>query len=505
MDTINLNDLTSGYRERMRRLALMDPLDELAGKQTKDIDGIRLDMRGLGMLTLLFFFERRLSRAYQTSREHVTEFLLRMTQDTYNIPHDKMEKITAEIMEVFRPTAGKKRRFNYFNWETKETDEIEYSILKTNGHDTKTNTQYYTLDEDGLELLFATKEFYSEFQISINQLLLKQQVKKGEFHDALRQVREMELNVTTLIERFEKMRQEIVRSIVSDQTFERYQNLIQEAYERFEREDEEFKSLKQFIQETRDTFYRGDFKAEEEASYELIHKIANELDEVHYEHTRLIELTVQLGNTAIATAQQSLYYTGVQSFNFDKDIVATIFGKPLSPDTMKGVIHPFLKVEQNPRWSLLTVLADQNIVEERSEQAATDFLAPTEDLVQEEYREWLAEKYGALMEKFLEAYETKSINTLRDWMMGLKETDPGLIEKRYFYSFWIFMHQTSPITNDTMVDNDNETITQSVLQQLGSKQLIVEELPDIIQLYEKYSIQNMKITLEEQAAWTTEK
>src|SRR5699024_6659399 len=103
-------------------------------------------------------------------------------QDTYNIPHDKMEKITAEIMEVFRPTAGKKRRFNYFNWETKETDEIEYSILKTNGHDTKTNTQYYTLDEDGLELLFATKEFYSEFQISINQLLLKQQVKKGEFH-----------------------------------------------------------------------------------------------------------------------------------------------------------------------------------------------------------------------------------------------------------------------------------------------------------------------------------
>src|SRR5699024_4670934 len=94
MDTINLNDLTSGYRERMRRLALMDSLDELAAKQTKDNDGIRLDMRGLGMLTLLYFFERRLSRSYKTSRMHVTEFLLKMTQDTYNIPHDKMEKIT---------------------------------------------------------------------------------------------------------------------------------------------------------------------------------------------------------------------------------------------------------------------------------------------------------------------------------------------------------------------------------------------------------------------------
>src|SRR5699024_11560068 len=94
MDTINLNDLTSGYRERMRRLALMDSLDELAAKQTKDNDGIRLDMRGLGMLTLLYFFERRLSRSYKTSRMHVTEFLLKMTQDTYNISHDKMERIT---------------------------------------------------------------------------------------------------------------------------------------------------------------------------------------------------------------------------------------------------------------------------------------------------------------------------------------------------------------------------------------------------------------------------
>lgn len=504
MDTINLNDLTSGYRERMRRLALMEPLDELAGKRTEDDNGARLDMRGLGMLTLLFFFERRLSRSYQTSRTHVTEFLLKMTQDTYKISYENMEKVTKIIMDIFRPTAGEKHHFAYFNWETKEQEEIAYSILKANDFDAKTDTQFYTLAEDGLELLFATKEFYSEFQISINQLLLKQQIKKGEFHDALRQVREMELNVTTLIERFEKMRQEIVRSIVSNQTFERYQNLIEEAHERFEREDEEFKSLKQFIQETRDTFYRGDFKTEEKASYELIHKIAQELDEVHYEHTRLIELTVQLSNTAIATAQQSLYYTGVQSFNFEKDIVATIFGKPMSPDTMKGVIQPFIKVEQNPSWSLLTIVEDQNITEEGKGKATTDFLAPTEDLVQKEYRTWLAEKYHMLIEKFIKAYETNQIDNLRDWMEDLRETDPSLIEKRYFYSFWLYMHQNSPITPNRETENDKESIARVIVQALGRRQMTVEELPDIIQLYEKYSIQNMKITLEEQTAWTTE-
>lgn len=499
INTINIQSLTSGYRERMRRLALMDPLDELAGKRTKDSHNRDVDMRGLGMLTLLFFFERRLSRAYQTSRQDVTHFLLNMTQDTYEISPSQMEKITNDVMEVFRPVDGKKRRYEFYNWETKEQDEIMYTIIKDNGFDAKTSTQFYTLDEDGLELLFATKEFYSEFQISINQLLLKQQINKGQFHDALRQVREMELNVMTLIERFEKMRQEIVRSIISDQTFERYKQLIEEAFERFEREDEEFGTLKQFIQETRDTLYSDHLQQEETESYNLIHQIGSELDDVHYEHTRLIQLTAQLRKTAVATAQESLYYTGVQSFNFEKDIVATIFGKPYAPDVMKGITHPFLKVEQTPTWSLLTVLAEQNIVEERTESESAYFLEAMDDTAQQEYRKWLGEKYGALMEQFLHDYESEQIDNLRDWMKQLKMSNPDLIAKRYFYSFWLFVHQTSPLQQDELAGHDSETILKYVFEQLGDKQLIVEELPDIIQYNEKYSIQNMQITIRETA------
>lgn len=497
METINIKSLTSGYRDRMRRLALMDPLDELAGKRTKDSDNEDVDMRGLGMLTLLFFFERRLSRAYETSRQHVTDFLLKMTHDTYDISLTQMEKITNDIMEVFRPADGKKRRYVFYNWETKEHDEILYTIIKDNGFDAKTSTQFYTLDDDGLELLFATKEFYSEFQISINQLLLKQQISKGRFHDALRQVREIEVSVVGLIEDSEKIRQEMMRSIISDQTFERYKNQIEASFDRFEREDEEFGTLKQFIQETRDTLYSDNLQEKEAESYELIHQIASELDEVHYEHTRLIELTTQLRNTALATAQESLYYTGVQSFNFEKDIVATIFGKPYDPDVMKGITHPFLKVEQNPTWSLLTVLAEQNIVEEREQAESTHFLEAMDDTAQQEYRKWLGKKYGALMEQFLEAYETGEIDNLRDWMERLQTSNPDLLAKRYFYGFWLFAHQMSPLEQDELTGHDSETILTEVFEHLGDKQLIVKELPDIIQYDDKYSIQNMQITIRE--------
>src|SRR5699024_4712189 len=146
--------------------------------------------------------------------------------------------------------------------------------------------------------------------------------------------------------------------------------------------------------------------------------------------------------------QESLYYTGVQSFNFEKDVVATIFGKPYAPDVMKGITHPFLKVEQNSTWSLLTVLAEQNIIEERTESENAHFLEAMDDTAQQEYRKWLGEKYGALMEQFLLAYESGQIDNLRDWMEQLKTNNPDLIGKRYFYSFWLFMHQMSPLQQD---------------------------------------------------------
>lgn len=497
MDSIDMSDLTSGYKDRMRRLALMEPLTELERKRMTDEDGAIVDMRGLGMLTLLFFFERRLTREYKTGVSHLTQFLQEMTRGVYKLKQSTLENMARSLITTFRPSTGKRRQFHFFNWETKQEETIEYSILTDNDFDAKTQTQYYTLDEDGLELLFATKEFYSEFQISINQLLLKQQIKKGEFHGALRQIREMELDVDTLREKMEKMKLELLRSIISEETYERYKNLLEDTHMRFEREDEEFKELTQFIKETRDTLYMKDLRQKEQKSFHLIIKIAKELEAVHYEHTRLLELTTELRMTALATAQESLYYTGIQSFNFDQDIVSTILAKPLHPDKMKGVIHPFLKVEENPIWSPLAVFAEQNITEAREENNAQHFMEVDEEAEDDTYRLWLAEKYGQLMEQFMLAYDNGKANTLKQWMEHLNETDPSLLNKRYFYSFWLSLHQYAPLTFNSLEGHDGQVVLTDALSHIGERELLIEETPDILRFDPKYSIQNMIISLKE--------
>lgn len=493
-----MNRLTIGYKQRMRRIALSDPLYELDRKLRKDDEGEPIDMRALGMITLLFFFERKLSRQYKTSRAHLTQFLFEMTEHKYSISSKQLKNITDILIDVFRPTRGRKREYSFYNWETKTEEVIEYSILKDNGFDQEIETQYYTLDDDGLELLFATKEFYSEFQISINQLLLKQQLKKGQFNDALRQIREMEVEVETIQERMENMKLEISRTIVSEETFNKYKNLLDDTYLRLEREDEEFTTLKHFIIKTRDTFYEEDLKLKEGNSFRLISQIQHELDRVHYLHDLLLQFTSELKTITLEQAQESLYYTGIQAFNFDQDIVSTILATPLNPNKMKGTIHPFLKVEQNETWSPFTLFAEQNIVEERSEREADTFVTAESETEEQTYRKWIAKQYGKLMVTLIDSYEKHNIKTLGQLIVFLKAEKSPMLDRRYFYNFWLLIHQQSPLSATMTIEHERETILTDMLRALNKKQLIVKELKNIIHFNEKYSIQNMSFKLTEE-------
>jgi hypothetical protein len=496
LDRLDIQEITNGYRERIRRLALFEPLYELERKREKDQQEQFIDMKGLGLLTLLFFFEQKLMRQYKTGAKQLAVFLKQLTDNHYQLDEAEYEQIARAIIQVFRPATGRKRNYSYFNWETNQQDAIDYSILKANNFDIETNTQFYTLDDDGLELVFATKEFYSEFQLSINQLVLRKQLEKGEFKGALRQINEMSIDVESLEERIIRLHHEIQRSIVSEETFERYKVLLEDIYGRLTREDEEFKELRQFVKETRERLYSKDIHKKEKKTYDLILKITRELESVHYDHSHLLEKTLVLKNTTLVTAQESLYYTGIQSFNFDQDIVSTIVSNPLPMEAMPGILHPFLKVEENQFWSPLTVLAEQNITEEREERVEHGFVEVNNDDVDNPYRSWLMKKYKELMELFLLGYENNQANRLSDFMDFLIEKDLShLYEERYFYDFWLTLHQRSPIINGKVDEEEGKTLLSEAFALLGTRSLTVEEGKGIIHRVERYSIQELLIKL----------
>jgi sulfur relay (sulfurtransferase) DsrC/TusE family protein len=481
----------------MRRLALFDPLFELDRKREQDQVENTIDIKGLGLLTLLFFFEQKLMRHYKTGTKQLATFLKKLTESQYRLDESDYERIARTIIQTFRPTTGRKRSYSFFNWEVNQDEWIEYSILKANNFDIKTNTQYYTLDEDGLELVFATKEFYSEFQLSINQLMLRKQLDKGEFKGALRQINEMQIDVESLEERIMKLKHEIQRSIVSEETFERYKQLLEDIYGRLTREDEEFKELRQFVKETRERLYSKDVHKKEKKTYDLILTITRELESVHYDHSRLLQQTFALKNTTLVTALESLYYTGIQAFNFDQDLVSNIISTPLPLAAMSGVLHPFFKVEENQIWSPLTVLAEQNITEERGERVEHGFIEVNRDEANDPYRNGLKKKYKEFMKYFLQAYELDKGNTLSQFIDYLDEYENSeLYEQRYFYDFWLILHQRSPIIKGEVDEEEGKTLLGEAIALLENRILTVQEGRGIVKRFERYSIQELIITLE---------
>jgi hypothetical protein len=501
MDRNELEGTLTGFQDRMSKIALFDPLFELQRKKQTDSDGQPIEMMELGLLTLLFFFEQKLMRYAKVGVKDLASYLHRVTAEKYRVALVEWEEMSRTIIQTFRPASGKKREFTFFNWGTREAQTVYTSILKANAFDSRTNTQYYALDEDGLELVFATKEFYSEFQLSIHQLVLRKQLEKGEFQGALRQINEMRVDVESLQDRMIKLEHEIKRNIASEETIQRYSLLLEDIYLRLQRENEEFDELRQFVKETRMRLHADVNLDKQQRAYEYILKIASELEKVHGDHSGLLKQSMDLKNQALHSAKESLYYTGISSFNFDQDIASLVMGSPLPLEALKAVTAPFTGLMQTRSWSPLTIFAEQSRTGQNEQEPREEaFLEPAEADEINEFARNRQSFFKAIMElvlEQLEQYEQVELQQLFNYLEHNGRSE--WLTHRSFYDFWLILHQRSPIRAVISSQDNRDTNLEEVFSLLGRRVLLVQELSQIIANdASRYQIQNMKLTWEEE-------
>lgn len=476
---------------------LFEPLQELGRKNRTDQNGKEVDMKSLGLFTLLFFFEMKLMREKKSGVTELIQFLHKFTHGTYELDDKQMDEIARIIIASFRPGTGKKRTHSFFNWETHQEDQLDFSYIKATEFDVKTNRQYYTLDDDGLELVFATKEYFQEFQLSIHQLMLRKLLEKGEFVGALRQINEMRMDVETIHERMVKLEHEIKRSIVSIETQKRFMEVIEDRNFRLGLENEEFQELQQFVSDTRNNYYYQPNPEKEKEAYELLLQIEKELSVVHSQHRELLNQSFILKKNALEAAEESLYYIGVDTFNFDQDIVSRIISTPLPLESMKGVLAPFLRVEKKETWSLLSIFAPQSWSEEDQSSNNTVFAQIDEDEAQEKYANLKRKLYGEMMNDLLELFEGQVEWTLSEWVTDLQNRQHPWLQNRSFYDFLILCHQRSPIFQENEREEEESALhlLDDALELLHHRKLVIEDLPEIIKVNDRFEIQNMHFHL----------
>ncbi len=429
------------FSERMQRILLMAPLYRLSRRRFRGSDGAERSGMELGLMTLLFFFEEMLDGRKDAGIRKLAVFLQEQTKGSLFADDKDYEQLARDIVAVFRPPTGKRNEEVFFDWEKGKEVRARYSYLKADRADIRSNEQYYVLDEQGLELIFATKEYFNEYQLSINQLILRKQLEKGQFVLALRQIEEMRLDVETLRSRMARIRQEIHRNIVSEETLTRYRKIVADLNQRLKSEEDAFRELKDFVRETRERIRSNADKDPERRAYENILEVERRLEYVHSLHQGLLKAGIDLGTSALEAAEESLYFTGIDSFNYEQEITSRLFASPLPLTAARRLVEPFLELQQCRIWSPLDVFMPQRLERLERENRQEDFPDVDDTEVSGEKLENIQQHYAAIVKALLDFLDGKAAATLSAFCAWLEDHDPDLCRKKQFYVFWMLIHR----------------------------------------------------------------
>lgn len=488
--------ITEGYGDRARRLGLFSFLFGLQSKIQKDANGKRIDFLEIGFLSLLFFFENMLMRNYKTSTTDLAKYLRIEMSKQYDLTDEQYVKIAYAVISTFRPTSGERPKYHYFDWEQNREDVVEYYILKSASADASTGTQYYALDRDGLELIFATKEYFSEFQISINQLLLRKQLDKGEFDAALRQIKEMDSSVLALKDKIVGIRQEIQRNIVSEETYERYKKTIEDINSRLKRENIEFSEIAEYVRDMQSKFDNNieALGERESKAYSLMIKIDTELNKVHFEHKKLLDESFSLERTALRAARESIYLSVTDSFNFNREITNMVFSLPIPVEEVRILCEPLLFLKRTQSFNPLRIFAEQPIKAEQKE-SLLEFVEPMGEKEYTDYLKMCSRQYGQFMNIVLGYMGGNLEIELREIIQNAITYNPEILEDRDFFDMFMVLHQKSPVVIGYDEDDKMETLFSGISKILkGYKTLVVTEKMDILEV-KNIRIQNMLVSL----------
>lgn len=485
-----LKDVVKGFGERNKRLAIFVPLFQLKNRRKSSLLPENIDWFSLGLLTLLFFFECKLQRQGKKGGQELADYLFNLTSPVLRIARKDYDLIAQTIIDTFRDPTGRRQTESFYNWETGEKEVFQFAILKTDSFDQEGNRQYFTLAEAGLELIFATKEYFQEFRISIAQLLIRKQLEKGQFASALHEIHEMRVAVQTLRENIQRLGLEIARNIISEETYNKYAQIIEDAHNRLTMENEEFQELYAFAKETQEKINSFNYQEAEEEARLKITQVAWELNQVHQLHQSLLHDILKMKTKALEAARQALFSVGIQRFNFDQEIVSRIVSSPLPLEAVQGLAQPFLTLHKRRTWSLLSVFWPQRLgLGEREEES---LIYPEGEVENTElFASLQEENFFLLMQEMLQIMGDKSSLTLQEMLPSFSSS---WLHNRSFYDFWLLLHQRSPLGGNEY--SDGSPLLTKALSLLKQEIIQVQEEKEILTLTNRYQLQNMRVTKE---------
>ena len=436
----------SGFAGRIQNVALFQPLFDLQRSRKYP----EYDALAIGFGILLFTLENMLIGRDHCDHQDLASYVRLMIAESYNVQLSENEssEMAYYFLDALRNN-GRPFDLEFKDLETGGDVRCKFALIEVANYEIHGKMRF-KLTDAGLDLLFKTKEIYKELRISISQLYLRQQIEKGVFHEALRTIDDLYVQVQDVHGKIERIRKLVLRN-VSDVSVGNYIALMEEVTEQLRREKEVFSSLQTLLRETADTYRFRELNVKERESFNQLITVSTRLDLVVNEHNRLFTSKLSLGSLLEEAMLDSLANTFRVKVNFEHEFADQVIMENTPLDSLRQVLNPLFKCKRTPHFNLLRVLEPQSLKSEDTEQQEM-FSGPSEeDFVRAAERERLMKQqrdartlnYLAII---LGALESQSEQSLQGILATLPtETYVQVISEVEFYAFLVQLHQMGEI------------------------------------------------------------
>lgn len=490
-------DFLAGFDKRME---IVGVAESIVNRRNRNMELEKLfkdhELINLVFSVLLYIMEKTLSEDSDCDRENIQRFIAELLPKYYDLHLDKSEhdQLTDYILKNILQNDGVAYHFQTVDYANEKPKNITIRLIADRVQEV--NGAYkitYSLTDQGYDFLFRTKEIDQEIQITIEELKLKELIKRKNFKKAHDQSQ-------NLIQMVRQKKREIqlfmmkIKENIHDVDIDDFEKLMNSTYELL---NEEYDLLSEIMDMARksEEKIRQEFEENlrldeslKKAQYE-IRRINQNIKATLSEQKDLILSRQSLSKIYIDTIGDSFLYGMENRFDIEETILKKMEQHADRVEHFWKLVSPLFLPKPHKHLNPRSIYEPQGMIKLQEEEKI-DYLQ-VEDLSQDNEQEKISrinEIYVDILEFLMSyVYEKGEDCTLEEIVAVLQEQD-GLfqrfVEERLFFTTILKLYDIGTINigewrkrKDKVVMNLSEEFNlEYCLHQLFSKKEYMEKI-----------------------------
>lgn len=400
-------DFLENFEKRMEWIGIANSIINRKGKNT-ELEKLfdENEMTNIIISVLLFIMERTLEENNECEMHHIEAFLDQLTREFYakTFSQYQIRDLAGYIIKDILQNNGSRYAYPLMNYAKKAVEEITIRLVSDKIIEDKNERRIvYMLTNQGYEFLFRMKEVDEEIQLTIEQLKLKEYIKRKKFSSAVRQSYE-------LIKMVRQKKKDLegfilsVRQNIHSVDIEQYETLMRSTYSMLAEEYDAMDEIQKMI-------HMAEERIKEESAAgggfeQKLSKARTEIAEIHHniglvisEQRDLIINRTSLSDLYMDTIKKSFDFSFEKRYDFEEVILNNLERYTQVLDNCLELLKPLFLPAKKSVLGIGDIFAPQSIIKEDPDQNPhTVNVEEFDDSLEKARIKRIADRYDASVE-----------------------------------------------------------------------------------------------------------